>query len=185
MWIDLIYLILVISAIARGLKRGLIMTLFSFLGLLIGLAAALKLSVYVAAYLQNHTPITGKWLPVISFIIVFAIVVVLVKWIGKMIETAFEFAMLGWINRLGGALLSAGISTLVFSVLLFYADRMHLISQKAETSSITYKMIAPLGPSVIEGLGQVIPFFKNMFRDLEIFFDNFSHDLPRETVQVF
>ena len=185
MWIDIIFLIIIIGAIAKGVRRGLIIALFSFVGLFIGLAAALKLSAYVGNYLRHSTHIEGKWLPVISFILVFVVVVLLIRWGAGFINTAFEFAMLGWVNKLAGALLYVGMYTLIFSVVLFYADKMHLISEKVEKSSIAYGMIAPLAPTIIDGLGSIIPIFENMFRDLEDFFENVHRELPKESAQVF
>ncbi|PWU03453.1 MAG: colicin V production protein [Bacteroidetes bacterium] len=185
MWIDLIFLIVIIGAIAKGVRRGLIIALFSFVALFVGLAAALKLSAHVANYLRHNTHIEGKWLPVLSFILLFVAVVLLIRWGAEFISTAFDFAMLGWVNKLAGALLYVGMYTLIFSVVLFYADKMHLISEKTEKSSITYGMIAPLAPTIIDGLGSIIPLFKNMFRDLEDFFENIHKDLPKETTQVF
>ncbi len=44
MLIDIIVVILLVMAIFKGLRKGLIVAVFSFLAFLIGLAAALKLS---------------------------------------------------------------------------------------------------------------------------------------------
>ena len=65
--IDIIFAILFILAIIKGLRRGFIVAVFSIIGYIIGLAAALKLSALVAVYLQKNISITGKWLPFISF----------------------------------------------------------------------------------------------------------------------
>ena len=57
MWIDIVFLVLVIVAVVKGIRRGIIMAIFSFAGWFIGIAAALKLSALAASYLQHHTGI--------------------------------------------------------------------------------------------------------------------------------
>jgi len=172
MWIDVVAFILLIIAVVKGIRRGIIMALFSFIGWFIGLAAALKLSAWVAVYLQNHTSINGKWLPLLSFILVFVAVVILVQLAGKALEGVFDLALLGWINKLGGALLYTGMYMLAFSVVLFYAEKMHLINEETLQGSKAYAILGGLGPSVIGAIGAIIPAFKNTFMQLGQFFEN-------------
>jgi len=171
MWIDIVFAVALIIAVVKGAMRGIVMALFSFAGWFIGLAAALKLSAIVAVYMQDHTNINAQWLPLISFILVFVVVLLLVQLAGKAIENAFDFTLLGWVNRLGGALLYTGMYMLLGSILLFYADKMHLISPETLSNSRAYALTAGIAPALIEGLGAIIPAFKNTFQELQDFFD--------------
>lgn len=174
MLIDVICLLLLIMAVFKGLSQGLIVALLSFISFIIGIAAALKLSALVAAYLHSNIHVEGRWLPFISFIIVFAGVVILVRWIARMLKTAVNIAFLGWLDALGGILLYVALYFVVFSVILFFAVQMHLISYSLQAESKTYPYIKPWGPKVINSLGSIIPFFSNMFAELK----NFFRDLP-------
>jgi len=138
---------------------------------IIGLAAAIKLSAMVAGWLGDHASINAKWLPVVSFALVFFIVVVLVNLGGKLIEKTFQMALLGWVNRLGGIIFYAVLYLLIFSIFLFYAEKMQLLDAATIRSSQTYPLIKPWGPLVIDGFGKIIPVFKDMFTQLESFFD--------------
>ncbi|MBX3257288.1 MAG: CvpA family protein [Chitinophagaceae bacterium] len=172
MWIDLLFLLVMIIAVIKGVMRGIVLALFSFVGWFIGLAAALKLSAVVAVYLQDHTSINATWLPLLSFLLVFVLVVLLVQWAGKALEGILKLALLGWVNKLGGALLYAGMYTLIFSVLLFYADKMGLINKETLAASKLYAITAGLAPAIIEGIGALIPALKETFHQLEDFFEN-------------
>lgn len=172
MWVDLLFLLVLIAAVIKGAMRGIVLALFSFIGWFIGLAAALKLSAVVAVYLQDHTNIDARWLPLLSFLLVFVLVVLLVQWAGKALEGILKLSLLGWVNRLGGALLYAGIYTLIFSIILFYADKMHLINEETLATSRVYKATAGLAPTLIEGIGALIPAVKETFHQLEDFFEN-------------
>ena len=168
--IDIVFLILLLMAIFKGLQRGLIVAIFSLLALMAGLAAAIKLSAVVADCLKQNTHLPSKWLPALAFLLVFIIVILLVRWAAAMIKAAINFALLGWVDKIGGVLLYAFIYITVYSIILFYAANLNLISQNARASSIVYSSVEPWGPIVINSFGKFIPFFKNMFSDLENFF---------------
>lgn len=177
--IDIIFVIAMIFAIVKGYQKGLIIALFSIIALIIGLAAALKLSAAVAVYLQHNVSVSSKWLPVISFMLVFFLVVFLVHLGGKLIEKTFELVLLGWANRLGGMLLYAALYTIIFSVFLFYAGKMKVFEKATIEASQTYSIVQPLGPKVIDGLGKLIPIFKDTFTQLEVFFGGVSNKIPQ------
>ena len=76
MLIDFAFAALLILAIIKGYQKGLIIAIFSIIAFIVGLAAALKLSTVVAAYLKDSISISAKWLPFIAFALVFFIVVI-------------------------------------------------------------------------------------------------------------
>ena len=178
MIIDIIITVALIFAVIKGYQNGLIVAIFSVLALIVGLAAAIKLSTVVAGYIGKSVKVSDQWLPIISFAIVFLIVVLLVRWGAILIQKSVQFAMLGWINRLGGILLYIAIYILIFSVIIFYANQMELIKPETKNASLTYSYIQPWGPKVIDGFGKIIPVFKGMFNELQDFFGNVSSQVP-------
>jgi membrane protein required for colicin V production len=117
-------------------------------------------------------------LPIISFAVVFLAVVLLVRWGAALIQKSVEFAMLGWLNKIGGILLYTGLYILIFSILIFYADQLGFIKPETKNESVTYSYIQPWGPKIMDGIGKIIPVFKDMFQDLEDFFDGVSKQVP-------
>ena len=178
MIIDIIVAFIVILAMIKGYRQGLIVALFSFIAFIVGLAAAMKLSVVAADYIGRAVKVSDKWLPIIAFAVVFLIVVLLVRLGAKFIQKTVELAMLGWVNRIGGILLYVGIYILIFSVLVFFADQLGFIKPEIKKESVSYSYIQPWGPKIIGGLGKIIPVFKGMFKDLEDFFDTVSKQVP-------
>ncbi len=177
MLIDIVFVILMLFAILKGLRKGFIIAIFSVIGFIIGLAAALKLSAVVAGYLSNGVNVSSKWLPVISFAIVFILVVLLVRWGASLIEKSVDILMLGWLNKITGVLLYAALYTIILSIFLFYAESIRLIDVSVIRSSATYTYIKPWGPKVIDGFGKLIPLFKDTFTDLENFFGSLPDKL--------
>ena len=101
MIIDIIFVIIIILAAFSGYKRGLVVAVFSLVALIVGLAAAMKLSAVVASYIGKAVKVTDEWLPVISFALVFLLVYLLVRWMARIIERTAQWAMLGWGKQTG------------------------------------------------------------------------------------
>jgi membrane protein required for colicin V production len=174
MIIDIGFLILMILAIFKGLRKGFILGIFSLLAFIIGLAAALKLSVVVAAYLQKNVLPASRWLPVLSFLLVFIVVILLVELGARLIKKTIDLVMLGWLDRMGGIVLYIIIYTIIFSVILFFAQKLLILKPQVIANSIVYKFVVPWGPKVINNLGNIIPFFRDMFTQLESFFESIT-----------
>jgi len=177
MVIDLVFAVILVLAVLKGYQRGLIVGLFSLVAVIIGLAAALKLSAVVAGYIGKAVKVSEEWLPLISFAVVFLVVILLIRLGAKAIESAVEVALMGWVNKIGGIILYVAIYTIVFSVLLFYAEQMKLIQPETINKSLTYSFVQPWGPKAINAIGSVIPVFKDMFGDLEQFFDGVAKNI--------
>lgn len=175
MFIDIIVVVLLVLAIIKGVRKGFILGIFSFLAFIIGLAAAIKLSAVAADYIGENVSVSQRWLPVIAFAAVFLVVVLLVYLGGRALEGVVNLAMLGWLNKLSGVVLFALLYLFIFSVLLFYADQLLLINQETKEASAFFLYLQPLGPKVISGLGVVVPFFQDMFAELSGFFEGVAN----------
>lgn len=174
MLIDFIAIGLVVLSVIKGFRNGLVVAVFSLLAFIIGLAAALKLSAVVADYLGTSTNISQRWLPILAFALVFFVVVLLVRLGAKAMEGGLRMVMLGWLNKLGGVVFYLLLYFFIFSIVLFYADQLHIIRPETSQTSTTYPFIYPIAPVVMDALGSLLPFFKNMFTELENFFDHLS-----------
>ncbi len=177
MIIDSIFFILLVLAVFKGYRNGFIVAVFSFVGIIIGLAAAMKLSTAVAGWLKNSTSISAEWLPFLSFLLVMIGVLILVRIGARLIQSAMELVLLGWLNKLSGIVLYMALYTTLYSVLLFYVGKLGLIKPVAVLASHTYSFIQPWGPKAIEYFARIIPWFKGMFEQLSRFFDNIAQQV--------
>ena len=170
MFLDLVFMVFMILAVFKGYSKGMVVALFSIFAFIAGIAAAMKLSTTVAGYLGKNVNVSGQWLPVISFVVVFAAVVILVNIGAKFIEKSMDLVMLGWLNRIGGILLYILLYSILLSVIVFYASQVKLISGETLAASASWPFIQPLGPWAMGTLGKLVPFFKDMFGVLQNFF---------------
>ncbi len=177
MLIDAVFALILFIACYKGYQKGLVVALFSVIAIIVGLAAALKLSAVVAATLSENTNTPGKWLPVVSFIIVFIVVAFLVRMGARLLQKSLELVMLGLINRLCGMILYIFLYSILYSIFLFYANELHFIKPGTRDASVIYPYIQPLGPWVINGMGAVIPLFRDIFVQLQHFFGDVSNKI--------
>jgi membrane protein required for colicin V production len=171
MFIDVVVLIMVILALVKGFGKGFIMALFNTLSLIIGLAAAVKFSAMVAPVIGEKLDTGVQFAPIIAFLAIFAGVLLLIRMAGKAIEKTFETASIGFINRASGALLYLLVYLSIISILFYYVEKTGLLRKEVQEASLTWNLIAPWGPAVLDGIGLLIPFFKNMFDTLNDFFE--------------
>ena len=178
MAIDILVAFALVLAVIKGIQKGFIVAVFSVLAFIVGIAAALKLSASVANWLDGATNIGAKWLPFISFVLVFIAVVLLVRMGAKFIESAVQLALMGWVNKLLGVVLYAVLYSIIVSVFLFYAQQLNLFADATMNQSVTWPYIRPWAPVVIAKIGDVVPLFKNLFVQLGDFFEKVNHQVP-------
>lgn len=174
MILDILFAIILLLAVFKGWSKGLVVGIFSMLALILGAAAALKLSGTFALYIQKETGHPSPLWPVVAFVLIFFVVALLVRLIARLLEKALKLAMLDWFNRLCGVVLYAIAYTVLFSIGIWLANQLYLISPTMKTTSRVYAWIAPLGPKTIALAGDIIPWFKDIFHQLETFFENLS-----------
>ncbi len=169
MIIDFFTLLIIVWAILKGYGKGFIVAIASFFALYIGLAVALKFSVKVSHWFQNHGH-NSNWMPFLSFILVIIAVIILVRLGATLLQKAMELFMLGWLNRIAGMLVYIIIFLSIYSTILFYATKMEILTNDLIKESKTYFIVAPLGPKIISFMGNIIPFFDGLFNELKLYF---------------
>jgi membrane protein required for colicin V production len=178
MILDILFAITLLFAVFKGWKKGLIVGVFSLLALIAGAAAALKLSGSFGLYLRKVTGHPSPLWPVVTFILIFLVVAVLVHLIARMLEKTSQLAMLGWVNRLGGILFYSAAYIILFSIGLWFANQLYLLSPTLKSRSHIYPWTSAIAPQVIDHAGKLIPWFKDAFHQLEHFFQSIS-PLPK------
>ncbi len=143
-FIDLLFLGMMAMAVFKGIRNGLIVAVFSIVGWIVGIIAAFKFSDIAASYLKGTLDMSARTLSIVSFVLVFILVMLLVNLGAKLIEKTVELALLGWVNRIGGIFFYVLLYTLLFSILVYFAERVHLISAETIASSKVYPWVKPL-----------------------------------------
>ncbi len=89
-WIDFIIIILLVFGLARGFINGFIKELASLLALILGIWGAIKFSAFTAGKLYDYFDMTGQYVGIIAFLITFVIIVVIIHFIGMLVDKFVE-----------------------------------------------------------------------------------------------
>lgn len=178
MALDIIGISLIIIFFIRGYMKGIIVAAFSVLAIVLGIICSLKLSSALAKFLFDKGIITSGWGQLVSYILLFVLVIFVVRLIAKALESSFEAVMLGWVNRSIGGLLYAFMITILWSSFLWIGSRMQLISPETVDGSKTYPYLSQVAPWVFGKVGALWPMVKNIFADLEVFFGHVNQQIP-------
>jgi membrane protein required for colicin V production len=168
--IDLICLLPLAFAVINGFRKGLVIEIASLLAFILAIIACLKLTHWVMELLH---PIAGdsKWLPFISYLVIFIGVYILVLWIGKLVEKAIQVVQLGLFNRVLGMIFSTLRMCFFISLVFWMLDLAHLVPKETKDQSITYKALHHFAADTITFLSNHIPVVKGEIDQVEHFFD--------------
>ena len=156
--IDIVVIILLAVAFVAGFRRGLIRELASLAGVWLAIWVSVKFSDKATVWLSNQLPIPTPFLKYVSFLLVFILILLVVRYVARMLSSAINLTPLGAINTLGGAVLSSAKMCLFIGLIVWALEewKIGLVAEKDQTQSHVY-------PLVKKGVGQIIPFAKNHF----------------------
>ncbi|NJO68627.1 MAG: CvpA family protein [Bacteroidetes bacterium] len=170
--LDIVMIIILAWGAFRGFTQGFILQVVTFIALIIGIWASIKFSGVMAGFLTDKLDITGKYLPVLSFVLVFILVVMLAHLVGWLLTRFFELTPLGWLNRIGG--IAFGILKMAFIISVLFAvqdrvkDKVKIIPDKQKETSLLYKPVAGIAPALF-------PYLK--FKNLEMKLKELTPDI--------
>lgn len=152
-YIDIILIILLGLAALHGLRKGLIVELASLVALVVGVLAGFYFSDFVSAWIENSFNYHGKYINVISFIIIFIAVIVLMQILARIIEKAVKMIALGFMNKLAGAVFSVLKAAVILSVIIYFMNRFDddrsLIKTETRQNSLLFPVIEGIAPVII------------------------------------
>ena len=148
---------LILFGLVRGLMKGLFVEVASIVALILGIYGAIHFSNFVAEFLESRVSWDEQYINITAFAITFILIVIAIAMAGKALTKLADFASLGILNKLLGAVFGALKVGLILSIILIVFNKMNssipLIEEHEIEDSILYnpvKSIAPLiFPSII------------------------------------
>lgn len=167
--LDIFILIPIGFGIWRGFKKGLIIELFTFLALFVGLYAGIHFSDGVAGFLKNQFSWDSEYVPTIAFTITFLLVGAMVYFAGVAIEKAVKAVSLSMPNRILGAILGGAKMVLFVGTGLIllesYDEKSDIISEETKENSLLFLPVENTAAFLIPSLKESTLFLKNALQD--------------------
>lgn len=140
----------------NGFKKGLIIEIASLAALVLGLYMAFFFSDFAAEMLNDLFDMDQKYVAVFAFLMTFIVVLFLVLTVGKVIQKFVDILLLGFLNKLAGAVFGILKGALLLSILIFVINYFnfgeYLFKEEARKKSIFYEPVESIAPALYSWL---------------------------------
>jgi membrane protein required for colicin V production len=130
-----------------GVWKGAVVQLAQVLSLLLGVYGAYKFS-YLLAILMYEWGVKVQYVGKASFVCAFILVALGVALLGRVVHRLVQAIMLGWLNRLAGAVLSAFKAVFLISVALQVLTMIDCMPVEQTKESKLYQPLACFSSSM-------------------------------------
>jgi membrane protein required for colicin V production len=155
-FVDIILGLLLLYGLYKGLKNGLFVEIASIVALIAGIFGAIHFSYIVGDYLSEHMQWDDRFIKLTSFIITFIVIVVAVHFAGKLLTKIADFAMLGLVNKIAGALFGALKVAIILGAILIFFERVNtsvgVVKSDFMQNSILYEPVKEIGAFVFNAV---------------------------------
>lgn len=161
--IDVVILALMLWAGYNGWKHGLIKELASMAGFFVGLYVAYtcydKFGEILAPCLSSNTVVTSYLVPIIAFVILWAVVPILLGLVASILTKSLKCLHLGPLNSLGGMVVSLVKYLVLLSFIFSAMNYLHILNDDKKKDSMFYDTVASIAQKLFDG--KTLPFHKD------------------------
>lgn len=154
--IDILLGALLLFGLIRGLMKGLFVEVASLVALIAGVYGAIHFSNFAAEFLIERVDWSEKTINLTAFAITFVIIVLAISLAGKALTKLADFAALGFLNKLLGALFGALKIGLILSIVLMVFSKMNktipLLSDEDLKDSVLFEPVKSLAPMIFPSI---------------------------------
>lgn len=150
--LDIVLVALILFGLVRGLMKGLFVEIASVVALIAGVYGAIHFSHYAATFIDDNSEWNENTVQIVAFSVTFLMIVLVIALAGKALTKLADFAALGIVNKLLGALFGALKITLILSVVLNIFDSMNsaipMTDEQSIEDSVLYTPVKALMPAI-------------------------------------
>lgn len=150
----------------KGLIRGIILEVFTLVGLLIGYIVALREMSSVTGFVIRYIHIHELFLNVLSFIVIFLAIIFIFRWLAGLLRKFAKWTLITWVDRLGGIAFGVFKGSLVASLVILLVSLLPLPEsvEEVQNQSVLFKPVRAVAPAVFN-------LFEKMFPETKDFYD--------------
>lgn len=164
MVIDIILFLFAAWGFYRGFSTGIIKTVFTLLSFVLALLVAFKFAPATTRFLETAFNTNEPLLFIAGFLLAFIATMFIIRLIARGLEGILRTVHINFINKLAGGTLSALMMVLMFSILVWFGDKAHLLRRETRQTSYTY-------PYLKEFPGQIRKVYDNFKPTFRQFWD--------------
>jgi membrane protein required for colicin V production len=158
--IDIVLACLLLFGLVIGYRKGLFVELTSLVGLVLGVYGAIHFSYFLSGFLESKVDWDPSMIQVIAFAGTFIVIVMALVFLGKVLTTIAETIMLGFFNKMLGAIFGALKYALILSIVLLILSEFNKtfkFMDKSKTSkSVLYDPVKNFAPLIFPKLVTIV-----------------------------
>lgn len=151
--IDIVLGALILFGLIRGLMKGLFVEVASLVALIAGVYGAIHFSNFAAEFLMERVDWNEKTINITAFAITFVIIVLTISLAGKALTKLADFAALGLLNKLLGAVFGGLKIAMILSIVLMIFAKMNktipFVDDQDLEDSVLYEPVKSIAPIVL------------------------------------
>lgn len=181
MIIDIIFLLIAGWGFYQGYSKGIIKTVFTIFSIIFGLMIAFKFAPAATRFLETAFHTDSPFTFVGGFLMAFILTMIIIRLVAQFIERALRSANINVINQFAGGILMVSIYTLVYSLLIWFGDKSHIIKPETSAESISYPFLKAF-PGKMKNVYEIIkPSFQEFWQESVKFIDRMEEKSMEET----
>ncbi|MGJ5641669.1 CvpA family protein [Formosa sp. S-31] len=150
--IDIILAVLLLFGLIKGFFNGLFVEIASLLSLIVGVYGAIHFSNFTASLFEDKVDWDEHYVNIVAFAITFIVIVLAIVLAGKAFTKLANFAALGIVNKLLGALFGGLKIAMILSIVLNIFDKMNntipFVDEEDMEKSMLYTPVKSLFTSI-------------------------------------
>lgn len=155
-FLDIVLGLLLGYGLYKGLKNGIFVEIASIIALIAGIFGAIHFSYIAGNYLHQNMQWDERYINITAFIITFIAIVLVVHLAGKFLTKIADFAMLGLLNKIAGALFGMLKVAVILGAILIFFDRVNssvgLVKSETIENSVLYEPVKEIGAFVFNAV---------------------------------
>ena len=155
-FLDIVLGLLLGYGLYKGLKNGIFVEIASLIALIAGIFGAIHFSYIAGNYLHQNMQWDERYINIAAFIITFIAIVTVVHLAGKFLTKIADFAMLGLLNKIAGAIFGTLKVAVILGAILIFFERVNssvgLVKSEAFQNSVLYEPVKEIGAFVFNAV---------------------------------
>ena len=158
--LDIIILCCLVPAIIRGVSKGFVNQAFSLLAMILGVWLSFKFSGTLGDWLVSFVEVPAGLTHIIAFAIIMLVVMLFIHLAGKTMEKILKVVMLGWLNKLLGAVFALLTAVLIVGLVIILFDSINntipLVKESTVDGSILYHPVKDIANMIFPYIKELI-----------------------------
>lgn len=146
---DIVLGSLILIGLIRGFMKGFFIEIASLVALIAGIYGAIHFSYIIGNYLHQKMSWQEHYINLAAFAITFILVIVIVSLLGKSLTKIANFAMLGIVNKLAGAVFGGLKIAVILGVILVFFNKTNntfsFLKKETLKESILFEPVKNIG----------------------------------------